>query len=281
MSSQLWHEAWLATRFGDQSRIDALLGGIMSREDFYGDEPGFGPSGPAGELSPAIWCTCGKPGTRYLTAHKTRCVFRRKVSRLAVASGPELLCTCNAPHSPDWRAHPEGCPRRAYLYRGGDPAARPGHGPLCGCAPCARDRIVTETLAVLREPVGLPEEDLPAYGTAPDGTCGKCHLGPLYKMNRCVYCYRLEHPLSEPPATRPELSPLNMLIALAQTLIQTLIETAQPRTTRNGRCTRCTAAARHVHTRRCQNISMRHSLVSVVIGALLVYWLVLLLRGAF
>jgi hypothetical protein len=248
VSSQLWHEAWLATRFGDQSRIDALLGGIMSYEDFYGDQPG------------------PRPAVRPEPYRKN--VVKSWQDRPPSPAKTQPCPSCGVPCQP------------GELCRQPHPAGhQPGHGPLCGCAPCARNRVVAEILAVLREPIGLPEEDLPSYVTAPAGTCGRCHLGPLYKLGRCVYCYRLENPLHEPPG--PVLSPLNRAVAQVLTLAQALAESCQPRTTRNGRCSRCTVPAGHVHTRKCQNASARRGWASMVLTIALFGWLVLLLHGVF
>lgn len=68
-------------------------------------------------------------------------------------------------------------------------APRPGgHGMLCGCQPCQ----VRQILAVLTEPVGLADGDLPPYGVPDPGCCTACLRGPLYKgRDVCLYCHSL------------------------------------------------------------------------------------------
>jgi hypothetical protein len=46
--------------------------------------------------------------------------------------------------------------------------------------------------AVMSEPLGLPDDELPSYDVTPQGTCAACHLGPLYKNGRCLYCWTLD-----------------------------------------------------------------------------------------
>jgi hypothetical protein len=115
-------------------------------------------------------------------------------------------CSCNAAGSDDWRAHPEGCPRRRILYLATLPAAGRKHLEPAAVPEPSPDPAA-EILAVLGEPIGLSGAQLPAYGEAEPGCCSSCLRGPLYDDARgplfsgsglCIYCHALANCLGSP-----------------------------------------------------------------------------------
>jgi len=95
-------------------------------------------------------------------------------------SGPAGCEGCHAPPSDDPRAHAGDCPRRAAPEKAASAVSKPEPDP------------VREILAVIGEPLGLDDASLPSYASAPSGTCGSCHRGPLSRGNRCTYCAALD-----------------------------------------------------------------------------------------
>jgi hypothetical protein len=48
---------------------------------------------------------------------------------------------------------------------------------------------------------------------------------------------------------------------------------------RRGRCTRCRVPAGHVHTRKCQNASLRHGFATIGLAFVVLVWFVMMMHG--
>jgi hypothetical protein len=114
--------------------------------------------------------TCDEPAG---TAHTGDCP-------LAETLRPEpepCRCPCGS-SSPESRAHAVSCPRSGLVRA---PAAELATGPAPVTAATIR--------AVIFEPLGLPGDQLPAWGTPlEEGSCLDCLLPVVTASGRCLYC---------------------------------------------------------------------------------------------
>jgi hypothetical protein len=158
---------------GQQEARKAAASG--TGDDLFREEPGLTAFGPDGLISAAdgsrVPVTMAAPGV------------------WVPAGGP---CRCEVPFAADPAAHAPGCPRRA-----GPASVFPGPPPACACGPARAAETgpapdgLAEFWAVMGEPLGLPDDQLPRYGVHPPGTCRQCFRGPVYKDGRCLYCLTL------------------------------------------------------------------------------------------